>query len=56
MSGDNTQMRRVIGVEEHAWTTELRNALLRWGDDETVNKMSSRGMPICVYSMSVRSA
>jgi predicted TIM-barrel fold metal-dependent hydrolase len=33
---------RVIGVEEHAWTPELRDALLRYGGDETVNRMSSR--------------
>lgn len=35
---------RVVGVEEHAWTTDLREALLRWGGDETVNSMSSRGV------------
>jgi predicted TIM-barrel fold metal-dependent hydrolase len=34
--------RRVIGVEEHAWTAELRDALLRFGGDDTVNLMSSR--------------
>ena len=33
---------RVIGVEEHVWTPELRDALLRYGGDETVNRMSSR--------------
>lgn len=43
MTEQNARVRRVIGVEEHAWTPELRNALLRWGGDETVNKMSSRG-------------
>jgi predicted TIM-barrel fold metal-dependent hydrolase len=34
--------RRVIGVEEHAWTAELRDALLRFGGDDTVNLLSSR--------------
>lgn len=43
MSEDITPARRVIGVEEHAWTPELRQALLKWGGDETVNKMSSQG-------------
>ncbi|WP_297621766.1 amidohydrolase family protein [Nocardia sp.] len=43
MSENITPVRRVIGVEEHAWTSELRNALLEWGGDETVNKMSSQG-------------
>ncbi|MEN8651668.1 amidohydrolase family protein [Streptomyces sp. 21So2-11] len=43
MSQDTAPARRVIGVEEHAWTPELRRALLRWGGDATVNKMSSRG-------------
>lgn len=33
---------RVIGVEEHAWTADLRDALLRHGGDDTVNLMSSR--------------
>lgn len=33
---------RVIGVEEHAWTAELRDALLRYGGDDTVNRLSSR--------------
>ncbi|MFD9391426.1 hypothetical protein ACFWBB_12065 [Streptomyces sp. NPDC060000] len=43
MSEDIVQARRVIGVEEHAWTPELRKALLKWGGDQTVSKMSSRG-------------
>lgn len=43
MSEDIAPARRVIGVEEHAWTPGLRQALLKWGGDETVNKMSSRG-------------
>lgn len=43
MSEDAASTRRVTGVEEHAWTPELRRALLRWGGDATVNKMSSRG-------------
>lgn len=34
--------RRVIGVEEHTWTAELRDALLRFGGDDTVNLLSSR--------------
>ncbi|MFG1928522.1 amidohydrolase family protein [Cryptosporangium sp. NPDC048952] len=33
---------RIIGVEEHAWTAELRDALLRYGGDDTVNLLSSR--------------
>jgi Amidohydrolase len=32
----------VIGVEEHAWTPELRDALLRYGGDDTVTMMSSQ--------------
>ncbi|WP_052488767.1 hypothetical protein [Streptomyces sp. 150FB] len=43
MSEDIVQARRVIGVEEHAWTPELRKALPKWGGDQTVNKLSSRG-------------
>jgi uncharacterized protein len=35
--------RRVIGVEEHAWTAELRDALLKLGNDDTVTMLSSRG-------------
>jgi predicted TIM-barrel fold metal-dependent hydrolase len=33
---------RLIGVEEHAWTADLRDALLKWGGDDTVNMMSSQ--------------
>jgi predicted TIM-barrel fold metal-dependent hydrolase len=35
-------VRRVIGVEEHAWTAELRDALLRFGGDDTVTMLSSQ--------------
>jgi predicted TIM-barrel fold metal-dependent hydrolase len=38
-----TDTGRIIGLEEHAWTPDLREALLRWGKDDTVNLMSSRG-------------
>lgn len=41
-SGTGTGTGRIIGVEEHAWTAELRDALLRFGGDDTVNLMSSR--------------
>ncbi|ORX12695.1 hypothetical protein AWC31_31310 [Mycolicibacterium wolinskyi] len=37
-------MRRLIGLEEHTWTPALRQALLTWGGDETVNQMSSQGV------------
>ncbi|WP_158892745.1 amidohydrolase family protein [Amycolatopsis anabasis] len=43
MSEDAASARRVIGVEEHAWTPELRRALLKWGGDVMVIRMSSRG-------------
>lgn len=33
---------RVVGVEAHAWTAELRDALMRFGGDESVNILSSR--------------
>jgi uncharacterized protein len=33
---------KVIGVEEHAWTAELRDALLRYGADDTVTLMSGQ--------------
>jgi predicted TIM-barrel fold metal-dependent hydrolase len=36
------EVRRVIGVEEHAWTAELRDALVRFGGDDTVTMMSSQ--------------
>jgi predicted TIM-barrel fold metal-dependent hydrolase len=32
----------IIAVEEHVWTAELRDALLKWGGDDTVNLMSGR--------------
>lgn len=33
---------RVVSVEAHAWTAELRDALLRFGGDESVNVLSSK--------------
>jgi predicted TIM-barrel fold metal-dependent hydrolase len=42
MADDVTGTQRVIGVEEHTWTEELRDALLRFGGDDTVNVLSSR--------------
>ena len=42
MSPDSLVPRRVVGVEEHVWTAELRDALLRFGGDVTVEAMSSR--------------
>ncbi|MDJ0396256.1 amidohydrolase family protein [Rhodococcus sp. G-MC3] len=42
MSSETTVGRRVISVEAHAWTSELRDALLRYGGDDTVNVLSSR--------------
>jgi predicted TIM-barrel fold metal-dependent hydrolase len=42
MTTDNAVPTRVIGVEEHAWTADLRDALLKYGGDDTVNLMSSR--------------
>lgn len=41
-AGTTGRSRRVIGVEEHAWTADLRDALLKYGGDETVNMLSSR--------------
>jgi hypothetical protein len=35
-------VQKVIGVEEHAWTAELRDALLKFGGDDTVTMMSSQ--------------
>ncbi|MFK0170997.1 hypothetical protein ACIQU5_19540 [Streptomyces sp. NPDC090306] len=43
MCEDITPIRRVIGVEEHASPPGLRETLLKWGGDETVNRMSSQG-------------
>jgi predicted TIM-barrel fold metal-dependent hydrolase len=42
MTDEVTGPHRVIGVEEHVWTADLRDALLRYGGDETVNRLSSR--------------
>ena len=39
---DHPPVTRVIGLEEHARTADLRDALLRWGGDDTVNKMHSQ--------------
>ena len=35
-------VQRVIGLEEHAWTAALRDALLKYGGDETVTVLSSQ--------------
>jgi predicted TIM-barrel fold metal-dependent hydrolase len=43
VNNDSASLQRVIGVEEHAWTAELRDALVRFGGDDTVNLMSSQG-------------
>lgn len=37
-----SELERVIGVEEHAWTADLRDALLKYGGDETVTRMSNQ--------------
>ncbi|MGH3639966.1 MAG: amidohydrolase family protein, partial [Mycobacterium sp.] len=42
MSDQEPPVQRVIGVEEHAWTAELRDALLKLGGDDTVTMMSSQ--------------
>jgi uncharacterized protein len=42
MSDHISNVQRVIGVEEHAWTVELRDALLKLGGDDTVTMLSSR--------------
>lgn len=42
MSDHIPTIRRVIGVEEHAWTVELRDALLKLGGDDTVTMLSSQ--------------
>jgi predicted TIM-barrel fold metal-dependent hydrolase len=42
MTEEAVAVARVIGVEEHAWTADLRDALLRFGGDDTVNLLSSR--------------
>jgi hypothetical protein len=40
MSDDVSAVRKVTGVEEHAWTAELRDALVKFGGDDTVTMMS----------------
>jgi hypothetical protein len=42
MPGQVPAVQRVIGVEEHAWTAELRDALLKSGGDDTVTMLSSQ--------------
>lgn len=42
MSDQVAAVQRVIGVEEHAWTADLRDALLKFGGDDTVTMMSSQ--------------
>lgn len=42
MAGTADQVERVIAIEEHAWTPELREALLELGDDETVRNWSNQ--------------
>jgi len=42
MSDDVSAVRKVIGVEEHAWTAELRDALVKLGGDDTVTMMSAQ--------------
>ena len=37
-----TAVQRVIGVEEHAWTRDLRDALLRFGSDVTVSELNAQ--------------
>jgi uncharacterized protein len=41
MSENAHQVSRVIAVEEHAWTPELRAALLKFGGDDTVTTFSN---------------
>jgi uncharacterized protein len=36
MSDQVPTVQRVIGVEEHAWTPDLRDALLKFGGDDSV--------------------
>lgn len=43
MEQRSSRVERVIGVEEHAWTADLRDALVRYGGDDTVALMSSVG-------------
>jgi uncharacterized protein len=42
MSDDVSAVRKVIGVEEHAWTAGLRDALVKFGGDDTVTMMSAQ--------------
>ncbi len=41
MSQDAHQVSRVIALEEHVWTPELRAALLKFGGDDTVTTFSN---------------
>jgi predicted TIM-barrel fold metal-dependent hydrolase len=41
MSENNFQVSRVIAIEEHAWTPELRAALLELGGDDTITTWSN---------------
>jgi hypothetical protein len=41
VSDDGVEVSRVIAVEEHAWTAELRAALLKFGGDDTVTAFSN---------------
>ncbi len=42
MSDQVPTIQRVIGVEEHAWTADLRDALLKFGGDDSVTMLSSQ--------------
>jgi predicted TIM-barrel fold metal-dependent hydrolase len=42
MSNNASQVSRVIAIEEHAWTTDLRAALLEAGGDETITVFSNQ--------------
>ena len=42
MSDEVPPVQRVIGVEEHAWTADLRDALLKFGGDDSVTMLSSQ--------------
>lgn len=41
LTDDDVEVSRVIAVEEHAWTAELRAALLKFGGDDTVTAFSN---------------
>jgi len=47
MFGDTDRVRRVIAIEEHAWTPKLREALLHSGDDDTVARWSNEVTTNC---------